>query len=76
MHSVATAFYDYGCMWGFPDIYHTDNGREFNKQTMIELYKLVQYQKVNIVTYNPQSNPKERFHRDLRRMLSSLLPRE
>ena len=23
-HSVPKALYDYGCMWGFPDVYHTD----------------------------------------------------
>ena len=43
---------------------------------MIELCKLVQVQKVNIVAYNPQSNPVERFHRDLGRMIRALLPRE
>jgi len=74
--SVATALYDYGCMWGFPDVYRTDNGTEFNNQTLIELCKLIQCQKVNIVAYNPQSNPVERFHRDLGRMLRTLLPRE
>ena len=43
---------------------------------MIELCKLVQCQKVNIVAYNLQSNPVERFHLDLGRMIRSLLPRE
>jgi len=74
--SVASALYQYGCTFGFPDVYRTDNGTEFNNKTMIELCKLVQCQKVNIVAYNPQSNPVERFHRDLERMIRSLLPRE
>jgi hypothetical protein len=74
--SVASAFYQYGCTFGFPDVYRTDNGTEFNNKTVIELCKLVQCQKVNIVAYNPQSNPVERFHRDLGRMIRALLPRE
>ena len=54
----------------------TDNGLEFNNKTLVELCKIVGCQKMNIVAYNPQSNPVERFHRDLGRMLRSLLPRE
>jgi hypothetical protein len=74
--SVAAAVYTYGCTFGFPDVIRTDNGLEFNNKTLIELCKLVGCQKMNVVAYNPQSNPVERFHRDLGRMLRSLLPRE
>jgi len=74
--SVAAAVYTYRCTFGFPDVIHTDNGLEFNNKTLVELCKLVGCQKINIVAYNPQSNPVERFHRDLGRMLRSLLPRE
>ena len=59
--SVASALYQYGCTIGFPDVYRTDNGTEFNNKTMIELCKLVHCQKVNIVAYNPQSNLVERL---------------
>ena len=58
--NVASALYQYGCTFAFPGVYRTDNGTEFNNT--IEFCKLVQCQKVNIVAYNPQSNPVERFH--------------
>ena len=67
--SVAAAVYTYGCTFGFPYVIRTDNRLECNNKILIELCKLVGCQKMNIVAYNPQSNPVERFHRDLRRML-------
>jgi len=37
---------------------------------------MTQVNKLKILEYNPQSNPVERFHRDLGRILRALLPRE
>ena len=55
--------------YGLPDQIHTDQGTQFTSTMMKQVYDTLGIQGTTTPAYNPKSNPVERTHRDLGRML-------
>lgn len=56
----------------FPESIHSDRGRQFTSGLIIELARMLDIHHTFTPSYNPKSNPVERFHRDLKHCLRTL----
>jgi len=65
-HTAAVLENEIFARYGVPDIIHNDRGTQFTSRLMEELSKILDVQISFTPAYNPQSNPVERFHRDLK----------
>ena len=59
-----------------PQRIHSDNGKEFVNAILNELTDRLNIDKTTTPTYNPNSNPIERFHRTLNQTMRVFLERE
>ena len=64
------------CRYGMPQRIHSDNGKEFTNSILNELTDRLNIDKTTTPTYNPQSNPVERFHRTLNQTMRVFMERE
>ena len=55
--------------YGIPEQIHSDQGTQFTSQLMQEVYKELGILGTTTPAYNPKSNPVERTHRDLGKLL-------
>jgi len=55
--------------FGIPDQIHSDQGTQFTSALMQEVYQQLGIEGTTTPAYNPKSNPVERTHRDLGRLL-------
>ena len=55
--------------YGVPDQVHSDQGTQFTSSLMKEVYGLLGIKGTVTPAYNPKSNPVERMHRDLNKLL-------
>ena len=62
--------------FGVPLKLHSDNAKEFIGEIFKHLCDRLQIKKTTTPTYNPQSNPVERFHKSLNQMMRIFLERE
>ena len=60
------------CRYGFPEQVHSDQGSQFTSDFMDELYQRLNIRNTHTPAYNPQSNPVERTHRDMKSVLKGL----
>ena len=63
------------CRYGMPTLIHSDNGKEFVNRIINELLDRLQIDKNTTPSYNPQSNPCERFHRTLNSLMRVFIER-
>ncbi len=59
--------------YGFPEVLHSDQGAQFTSKLMKQVGELLDVALTHTPAYNPQSNPVERAHRDLKKGLRSLM---
>ena len=64
------------CLFGCPGEIHTDQGKEFHNKLWAQLMDRLEIRKTTTPTYNPNSNPVERFHRTLNQIMRIFLQRE
>ena len=55
--------------YGLPEQIHSDQGTQFTSKMMAEVYSLLGINGTHTPAYNPKSNPVERSHRDLGKLL-------
>lgn len=71
--TVAKTLWDHFFVhYGIPEKLHSDQGPDFESQTIKELCELIGIQKVRTTPYHPRGNPVERFNRTLLNMLGTL----
>lgn len=58
--------------YGIPEKLHSDQGPDFESQTIKERCELIDTQKMRTTPYHPRGNPVERFNRTLFNMLGTL----
>ena len=58
--------------YGLPESIHADNGTSFTSKLIKDLYTELNIHSTHTPPYNPKSNPVERSHADLGRMLRAL----
>ena len=63
------------CRYGFPEQIHTDQGTGFLADHLAELYQLLNIRRTHTPAYNPKSNPVERTHLDIHRILRAMSDR-
>ena len=75
--TVARVLIDKYCSdFGFPEGIHSDNGTEFVNAIWEQLCDRLGIRKTTTPTYNPQSNPVERWHRTLHGMMRTFMDRD
>ena len=57
------------CRYGMPEVVHSDNGAQFTSEEMKAVYDELAIRPTTTPAYNPKSNPVERSHKDLGRLL-------
>ena len=57
------------CRYGIPEHIHSDQGTQFTSEKMRAVYDALGIHGTHTPAYNPKSNPVERTHRDLGRLL-------
>ena len=57
------------CRYGIPEHIHSDQGSQFTSERMRAIYDELGIHATTTPAYNPKSNPVERTHRDLGRLL-------
>ena len=60
------------CRFGMPEQIHSDQGPNFVSKLLKHVYESLEIQPSTTPAYNPKSNPVERSHKDLGRMLRVL----
>lgn len=71
--TVAKTLWDHFFVhYGIPEKLHSDQGPDFESQTIKELCELIGTQKIRTTPYHPRGNPVERFNRTLLNMLGTL----
>ena len=55
--------------YGMPEVVHSDNGAQFTSEEMRAVYDELAIRPTTTPAYNPKSNPVERSHKDLGRLL-------
>ena len=60
------------CRFGMPEQIHSDQGPNFVGELVRHVYESLEIQFTTTPAYNPKSNPVERSHKDLGRMLRVL----
>nr|XP_025042814.1 uncharacterized protein LOC112546537 [Pelodiscus sinensis] len=65
------------CNYGIPERIHTDQGRNFESNLLVQLWKLLGISKSRTTPYHPQGNgTTEWFNRTLMNMLGTLCPEQ
>ena len=64
------------CIYGVPEVIHSDKGGEFESRFWQELCKVLQVKKETNTAYSPWQNKVERWHRTLNAMMRIFLDRE
>ena len=59
--------------WETPEYLLTDNGREFDNQTLRKVLGEYGVKHVTILSYDPQANPVERSNRTLKTMIAAFV---
>ena len=59
--------------FGYPEALHSDRGTQFTGHLMRQVGKLLDLTVTQTPAYNPQSNPVERAHRDLKAIFRSII---
>ena len=59
--------------FGLPEQVHSDQGTAFTSDMMKELLRILNIQATNTPSYNPKSNPVERSHLDIHRILRAMI---
>ncbi len=59
--------------YGFPEVLLSDPGAQFTSKLMKQVGNLLDVALTHMPAYNPQSNPVERAHRDLKKGLQNLM---
>ena len=60
------------CRFGMPEQIHSDQGPNVVSELLKQVYESLEIQPSTSPAYNPKSNPVERSHKDLGRMLKVL----
>ena len=55
--------------FGIPEVIHSDQGTQFTGNMLEAIYQELGIKRTNTPAYNPKSNPVERSHRDLNKLL-------
>ena len=59
--------------FGLPEQIHSDQGTSFTAELIEELLRILGIQQTQTPAYNPKSNPVERSHQDLHRILRAMI---